>query len=111
VAQKDYEWREKMDIHMEKNGNEMTVTLEGRLDTASSPTLEKQLADSLGEISHLTLEFEKLNYISSAGLRVLLSLQKKMTAQKGKMVVRHPNEMVLEVFSLTGFDDILTIEK
>jgi len=101
----------KMEIHIETKEDNMTVTLEGRLDTASSPELEKRLADSLGGINRLTLEFEKLNYISSAGLRVLLSLQKKMTAQKGTLVVRHPNEMVTEVFGLTGFDDILTIEK
>ena len=83
--------------------------LEGRLDTVTAPELEKELKASLDGISELTLDFEKLDYISSAGLRVLLSTQKVMTKQ-GKLKSVHVNETIMEIFEVTGFTDILTIE-
>ena len=83
--------------------------LEGRLDTVTAPELEKELKASLDGISELTLDFEKLDYISSAGLRVLLSTQKVMTKQ-GKLKIVHVNETIMEIFEVTGLTDILTIE-
>lgn len=84
-------------------------TLSGRLDTVTAPELEKELKDSLSGITDLTLDFENLEYISSAGLRVLLSAHKIMSAQ-GSMKLVNVNEIVQEVFEVTGFTDILTIE-
>ena len=98
-----------MNITKNQNGNALTVEVEGRLDTATAPELEKVLKDSLGGVTELTLNFERLAYISSAGLRVLLSAQKQMNSQ-GTMKVTNVNELVQEVFDVTGFSDILTIE-
>ena len=83
--------------------------LEGRLDTTTAPELETELRDSIGGVSELTLNFEGLEYISSAGLRVLLSAQKIMNRQ-GSMKISHVNETIMEIFEVTGFTDILTIE-
>ena len=98
-----------MNITTTANGQELTIALEGRLDTTSAPELEKELGAKLDGVDSLTLEFEKLRYLSSAGLRVLLAAQKKMNAQKGSMVIKHVNEMIMEVFEVTGFLDILTV--
>ena len=84
-------------------------TLSGSLDTVTAPELEKELKDSLSGITDLTLDFENLEYISSAGLRVLLSAHKIMSAQ-GSMKLVNVNEIVQEVFEVTGFTEILTIE-
>ena len=84
-------------------------SLEGRLDTTTAPDLEQKLRASLDGVSALTLDLEKLEYISSAGLRVLLATQKLMS-KKGEMKVKNVNEAVSEVFEVTGFSDILTIE-
>lgn len=97
-----------MQIIKEKNGNEITVKIIGRLDTVTGPELEKELQD-LTDINKLILDFTKLDYISSAGLRILLTAHKQMSKQ-GEMVVLHPIESVMEIFEVTGFDDILTIE-
>ncbi len=83
--------------------------LEGRLDTVTAPELEKELRASIGGIEALEFDFEKLEYISSAGLRVLLAAQKIMNRQ-GSMKVTHVNEMIAEIFDVTGFADILTVE-
>ena len=83
---------------------------EGRLDSVTAPEMEKALKEVLPEICELTLDFAKLEYISSAGLRVLLSAQKVMNA-RGKMTVTGVNETILEIFEVTGFSDILKIEK
>lgn len=91
------------------NGTTLTVALEGRLDTTTSPKLEEDLRSSIDGITELVFDFEKLEYISSAGLRVLLAMQKIMN-QQGKMVLRNVNEAVMEVFEVTGFADILSIE-
>ena len=91
-----------------ENGNAV-FALEGRLDTVTAPELEKELAASLAGVTELTLDFAGLEYISSAGLRVLLSTQKIMNRQ-GRMKLKNVSETVMEVFEVTGFSDILTIE-
>jgi anti-sigma B factor antagonist len=98
-----------MTINKTQNGKDLTLALEGRLDTMTAPSLEAELTEDLKEAETLTLDFSKLEYISSAGLRVLLSAHKVMSA-KGGMKVTNVNEIVREVFEVTGFADILTIE-
>ena len=98
-----------MKIEKSLNGTALTIALEGRLDTTTAPDLEQVLKDSLYGATELTLDFSKLDYISSAGLRVLLSAHKTMS-KKGGMKVTNVNEIVNEVFDVTGFADILTIE-
>lgn len=83
--------------------------LAGRLDTVTAPELEKEIRDSIDGLRELKLDLEKLDYISSAGLRVLLSTQKTMNNQ-GKMKVTNVNEAIMEIFEVTGFVEILTIE-
>lgn len=97
-----------MTIKKELKGKELAVALEGRLDTITAPELETELKASLDGVEKLTLDFSKLEYISSAGLRVLLSTQKRMKTQ-GEMVVSNVNETIMEIFEVTGFNDILTI--
>ena len=97
-----------MTIAHTKNGNALTVALEGRLDTMTAPELETFLKDALADVEELTVDLAKLDYISSAGLRVLLATQKTMNRQ-GSMKVLHANEMILEIFEVTGFTDILTL--
>ncbi len=91
-----------------ENGKAL-FTLGGRLDTITAPELEKELKESLAGVNELTLDFAWLEYISSAGLRVLLSAQKIMHCQ-GNMKVTNVNETIMEIFDVTGFSDILTIE-
>jgi anti-sigma B factor antagonist len=98
-----------MTIQKTQNGTDLAIALEGRLDTMTAPELEAELKQSLDAVQTLTLDFSKLDYISSAGLRVLLSAHKTM-ATKGGMKVTNVNEIVREVFEVTGFADILTIE-
>ncbi len=98
-----------MKIDKTQNGCELVIALTGRLDTTTAPDLEKEANASLSGITNLTIDFSKLDYISSAGLRVLLAMQKTMNKQ-GKMNVKNANENVREVFEITGFSDILTIE-
>ncbi|MEG1380654.1 MAG: STAS domain-containing protein [Ruthenibacterium sp.] len=98
-----------MDIQKTQNGDTLTLKLEGRLDTTTAPQLEAELKQSIAGTKTLQLDFAKLEYLSSAGLRVLLSAQKVMNKQ-GKMIVQHVNGEVMEVFEVTGFSDILNIE-
>ena len=98
-----------MTIQKTLNGTALNVAVEGRLDTTTAPQLEKELKDSLSGATELTLDFAGLEYISSAGLRVLLTAHKTMSA-KGGMKVKNVNEIVQEVLDVTGFSDILTIE-
>lgn len=98
-----------MTITKKENGKALEIALEGRLDTMTAPELEAELHTSLENADSLVLDFTKLNYISSAGLRVLLSAHKIMSG-KGGMKVTNVNEIVREVFDVTGFSDILTIE-
>lgn len=97
-----------MNITHAKSDNKLTVAPEGRLDTTSAPQLEAFFKNYLNGVTDLTIDFEKLEYIASAGLRVLLSTQKAMN-KVGKMVVKNVNADILEVFDITGFADILTI--
>ncbi len=100
-----------MSMTIEKNlsGSALTLTLSGRLDTTTAPQLEAELKGNLDGVEHLVLDFAALDYLSSAGLRVLLAAQKLMNKQ-GEMVVRNVNETIAEIFDVTGFCDILTIE-
>ena len=98
-----------MTIKKELEGDKLVVAIEGRLDTTTAPELEEELKASLDGVKDLTLDLTELEYISSAGLRVLLSAQKIMNAQ-GEMRLTGVNEVVMEVFEVTGFSDILTIE-
>ena len=98
-----------MNIIKKQNANTLNIALEGSLNTTTAPQLEAELKTSLEGITDLVLDLEKLGYISSAGLRILLSAQKVM-AKKGKMKVIHANENIMEIFDITGFSDILNIE-
>ena len=98
-----------LNIDKKVNENEMTLVLAGRLDTNTAPELEKEIKESIDGVNLLTIDMQGLEYISSAGLRVLLSTQKIMTRQ-GEMKIRNVGEVVMEIFEVTGFADILTIE-
>lgn len=98
-----------LNIKKSTNENGLTVVLTGRLDTTTAPELEKELKASLDGVSALTIDMAALEYISSAGLRVLLSAQKTMNKQ-GEMKVIHVGDTIMEIFEVTGFSDILTIE-
>jgi len=98
-----------MKITKKQDGSALVIALEGRLDTTTAPELEAELKGSLDGITDLTLDMAKLDYISSAGLRVLLSAHKTMMKQ-GQMKVTNASEIVKEVFDVTGFSDILNIE-
>ena len=98
-----------MEINKTAFGSILTIALTGRLDTTTAPQLEAELQSSLTNVSELTLDFSALDYISSAGLRVLLAAQKAMNKQ-GSMKIRSVNADIMEVFEITGFSDILTIE-
>lgn len=98
-----------LNINKKTENGALTVALEGRLDTTSAPQLEGELKDALDGITSLVLDLEGLEYISSAGLRVLLSAQKLMNKQ-GEMTITHVNDVIMEIFDVTGFTDILTIK-
>ena len=98
-----------MNIKKNLAGTTLTLALEGRLDTTSSPQLETLLADELEGVTNLVFDFAQLDYLSSAGLRVLLSTQKRMNRQ-GTMKLQNVNSTIKEVFDITGFADFLTIE-
>ena len=98
-----------MMIEKNLNGAEVNVKVTGRLDTTTAPELEAELKQSFGGITKLVLDFMELEYLSSAGLRVLLGAQKTMNKQ-GEMIIKNVNETINEIFEVTGFIDILTIE-
>jgi anti-sigma B factor antagonist len=98
-----------MTISKTLNGNALTLMISGRMDANTAPLLEAELNTSLDGVASLTFDFKELNYISSAGLRVLLAAQKRMMKQGGMRVV-NVCEAVMDVFDMTGFADILTIE-
>ena len=98
-----------MTIEKILNGTELTMTLTGRLDTTTAPQLEAEFKQNIGGVEKLVLDFTALEYLSSAGLRVLLAAQKVMNKQ-GEMIIRNVNETINEIFEVTGFIDILTIE-
>ena len=98
-----------MKIEQKRNGNALTIAPEGYLDTTTAPELKAVLETALVGVKELTFDFEKLEYISSSGLRLLLLAQKTMNEQ-GTMKVIHANSIILEIFEVTGFVDVLTIE-
>ena len=98
-----------MTINKTANGSALNIAVEGRLETTTAPELEAIVKNELDGVTELIFDFAKLDYISSAGLRVLLAAQKKMNAQ-GSMKVTNANEIVSEIFDVTGFSDILTLE-
>lgn len=98
-----------MTINKMTEGTKLTVALSGRMDTSTAPLLDAELKASLPGVEELVLDFAELSYLSSAGLRVLLSAQKTM-ARQGGMVLKNVNETIMEVFEITGFVDILTIQ-
>ena len=98
-----------MTIEIKRNAEETVIELAGRLDTTTAPALDKTINEDIADAKNLVLDLKGLEYISSAGLRVLLSAQKKMQ-KKGSMKVTNASEAVMEVFEITGFVDILTIE-
>ena len=98
-----------LNLDKKQENEKLTGVLEGRLDTTTAPDLEKLLQESLPGVTELVLDFAKLDYISSAGLRVLLAAQKIMSKQ-GSMKLQHVNESIMEILEVTGFVDILTIE-
>lgn len=98
-----------MIINKSNNDGKLMIKLEGRLDTTTAPQLEAELKTSLNNITVLEFDFSGLEYVSSAGLRVILAAQKVMNKQ-GNMIVKNVNDTIMEVFEITGFVDILTIE-
>lgn len=98
-----------MNIKKKTNESEMIMYISGRMDTSTAPQFEVEIKSSLDGISKLVLDFENLEYVSSAGLRVILAAQKIMNKQ-GEMIIKNVSEVVYEVFEITGFVDILTIE-
>ena len=99
-----------MTINKEANGSDLKIALSGRLDTTTAPELENELKSSLDGVTSLTFDFKELAYISSAGLRVLLSAQKIMNKAAGEMKIVGSNDEIKENFEVTGFNDILNIE-
>lgn len=100
-----------MEIIKNKNNNSLVVKVVGRLDTNTAPELEKSVNEDVKGLSLLTFNFESLDYISSAGLRVVLMFHKLMSGNKGKLIVTHPKDEVMEVFDMTGFSGFLNIEE
>ena len=98
-----------MTIQIKKNSKETIIEIVGRLDTTTAPSLDKTVNEDIGETKNLVFDFKGLEYISSAGLRVLLSAQKKMK-RIGLMKVKNVSESVMEIFEMTGFTEILVIE-
>ena len=99
-----------MTISADKKGSKLVLSLEGRLDTTTAPELEKELGEVLDDVDDITFDCNGLEYISSAGLRVLLGAQKAMNKKEGKLVVKNINDTIREVFEVTGFIDVITIE-
>jgi len=98
-----------MNINKNLAGQTLTIAVDGRLDTLTAPKLDAEIQGKLDGISELVFDFQNLDYISSAGLRILLSAQKVMNKQ-GRMVIRNAKSEVKEIFEVTGFNDILTLE-
>lgn len=98
-----------MNIEKKENGKELTIILSGRLDTTTAPLLEAELKKSIGGVEQLIFDFAALEYLSSAGLRVLLAAQKVMNKQ-GEMVIHNVNDTIAEIFEVTGFSEILTVK-
>ena len=100
-----------MDVTKKQNGSELLLELSGSIDSVTSPKFNEVIEQSIKEINSLILDFKKIDYISSAGLRVLLATFKTLSGRGGNMIIRYPNQNVIDIFTMTGFDNILTIEK
>jgi anti-sigma B factor antagonist len=98
-----------LNIEKKQEGNTLTVKLDGRLDTNTAPVFQGEVEPLLENLSKLTLDFEKVDYVSSAGLRVLLTFEQEMEENRKPMELCHVNDMIRDVFEVTGFLDILTI--
>ena len=98
-----------MDVTKKQNGSELFIEVSGSIDTVTAPELNKILNESLKGINSLIFDFANVDYISSAGLRVLLAARKSI-AKDGSVVIRNSNQNILDIFTMTGFDNILTIE-
>ena len=98
-----------MIIEKNMNGNELVLKINGRLDTTTAPVFENELKGCLENVEKLVMDFKGLEYLSSAGLRVLLTAQKTMNKQ-GEMVITNVNDTIMEIFEITGFIDILSVE-
>lgn len=99
-----------MNVSKRLSGTELFVVVDGNIDSTSAPELNNQICDSLKGVQSLVFDFQKVNYISSAGLRVLLAARKAL-GNEGEVIIRKPNQNVLDVFEMSGFDNILKIEK
>ena len=99
-----------MDVTKKQNGSELLLELSGSIDSVTSPKFNEVIEQSIKEINSLILDFKKIDYISSAGLRVLLATFKTLSGRGGNMIIRYPNQNVMDIFTMTGFDNILTIE-
>ena len=99
-----------MNITKNYDENELTLAIEGRIDTITSQELEKEINDEMGKFDSLILDFADVEYISSAGLRVLIATQKKVKAENNQMTIKNVNDTVNEIFRMSGFDKILKIE-
>ena len=97
-------------VKKEQNGSELLVTLSGVLDTPATPALTEALEGCYAGLTKLIFEFKDLEYLTSAGLRVLLEAQQEMDDIEGEMILRNVSDDIMEVFELTGFDDVLTFE-
>ena len=97
-----------MNINTKKEGSKLTIELEGRLDTVTSPQLDEVIQKEIDSVDEIILDLEKLEYMSSAGLRILLSTEKVMSKKDGMKVI-HVNSDIMEIFEITGFSEILTI--
>ena len=99
-----------MEILKQLNGNELVLVLKGELNTSTAPELDTVISKELKNIDKLIIDMADLSYLTSAGLRVLLVAQKVMNERKGQLIIRHVNDAIKEVFNITGFDNVLTIE-
>lgn len=100
-----------MEIKKSFENGELVVALKGRLDTITAPELESSIADQLSQAKRVVFDFAELEYLSSAGLRIILSSQKEVTSNKAEMIIKHVNDTIMDVFEMTGFSSILNIEK
>ena len=99
-----------MNITKKLDGTKLTAAISGRLDTSTTPEAEAVIKDGIEKVTDIVLDCKNVDYISSSGLRLLLSLQKHMNAKGGSLTIRNINETVAEIFEVTGFSDILTVE-
>ncbi len=101
----------KLSMTTSRENDTLRISVSGRIDTSNAPDLEKGIKQEIADAKTLLLDFSKVDYISSSGLRVLLSVNKVMSTSGGELIIKDPTDMVFEVFDVTGFSDILNIER